>query len=222
MPGAMSTGRLRKRRGLTRSGGVGGWRGRGAARCWAQESPGGEAIGAALGGVLGGYAGLKETENVSDFKYDQQTNKNAEMIVNLLFPNFALRSSGGLSGPWPRGGMPFPYGNVGLNHTSGRFRGFASCNVVRGFEVWVGDVEFDCATATGLAARAKKEPDRRPVATVRALLEEVEEEEEVVRRSREDADIGLGCLHECEICSCRVLSGGRGGGCRRSVVLHQG
>lgn len=139
---------------------------------------------------------------------------------DLLLPSFALRSSGGLSEPWPRGGVvPFLYGKVGLNHTSGRFRGFASCSVVRGFEVvvCVGDVEVEvgCATAAaGLAARAKKDLDRRPVAKVKAWLEEAEEEEEEVvrRRSREDdADIGLGCLHECD--SVVVCEGGEG--CRR-------
>lgn len=111
---------------------------------------------------------------------------------NLLFPNFTLRSSGGLSGPWPRGGMPLPYGKVGLNHTSGRFRGFASCRVVSDFGVCDGDAEFGCATVRGLAVRAKKDLDRWVAALLRAFLEE----DGVVRRSWEEADIGLKCLHE--------------------------
>lgn len=66
--------------------------------------------------------------------------------------------------------MLFPYGKVGLNHTSGRFRGFASCNVVRGFDTFVGDGELVCAvTATGCwAARANKDLDRRLVVEIKA------------------------------------------------------
>lgn len=64
---------------------------------------------------------------------------------------------------------------------------------MRGFEVLDAGAGVDCAGALGLAMRAKKDRDRRPVDRLRTFWEVCEE---VVRRSRREADIGLEDLHE--------------------------
>lgn len=159
---AMSTRRLCRQRGLIRWADAGVSRERGGARCWAREFLEGEATGAAWGGVLARCVGLQRSRrSVTSRGYNHGESKKKREIRRLL-PNFALRSSGGFSGPWPRNAAPLPYGNVGLNQTSGRLRGLASCKVVRDFEVCVGEAGVDCATVTttGLAARAKRDREQ--------------------------------------------------------------
>lgn len=104
----------------------------------------------------------------------------------VLLPSFNFRSLGCLSVPWPNGGLPLPYGNVGLNQRSGKFRGFASWRVVMGFEDSAGfifAVETFCDAIMGFVVRVKKERDRPTVEPVtRATLLE-EGRRVMVRRS---------------------------------------